>query len=193
MKELSMPLEQERELVCKAQKNLNDFVPLYEYYLPKIYRYISFKIRDQQAVEDIVAQVFCDALEHLSSFQWRGISFGAWLYKIAYHMVMDYYKKPVVQPFSDESNIPHQQDLVEEINSSWSLEKVYEALKTLPEISQQIVTLRIAEGLSHQEIGFIIGKSADSTKVYYSKAIQQLRKIILITSFILFIFWHLYV
>ena len=90
-----MPLDRERELVAKAQNNLNNFVPLYEYYLPKIYRYVSFKIQDQQIVEDLVAQVFCDALEHISSFQWRGISFGAWLYKIAYHMVMDYYKKPI--------------------------------------------------------------------------------------------------
>jgi DNA-directed RNA polymerase specialized sigma24 family protein len=85
--------------------------------------YLSFNIQDQQAVEDIVAQVFCDALEYLSSFQWRGVSFGAWLYQIAYHMMMDYYKKPHISSLSDEDNIAAQDDLVEEMNHSWSLGK----------------------------------------------------------------------
>jgi len=120
-------------------------------------------------VEDIVAQVFCDALEHLSSFQWRGVSFGAWLYKIAYSMMMDYYKKPHISSLSDEDNIAAQDDLVEEINHAWSLEKVYEALNTLPAISQQIVTLRIVEGLRHQEIGFILGKSVEALKCITAK------------------------
>jgi RNA polymerase sigma factor (sigma-70 family) len=108
-------------------------------------------------------------------------------------MIVDYHKKPTVPSLPDGIDVPDHQDIVEEINRSWSLEKVYEKLQQLPKLSQQIVVLRISEGLSHQEIGLIIGKSEDSVKVAYSRAVQQLRNLILIASFILFIFWHLYV
>ena len=38
-----LSLQEEKKMVLKAQQNLDYFSELYEYYVPKIYRYIACK------------------------------------------------------------------------------------------------------------------------------------------------------
>lgn len=186
-----MTIEEERIMIENAQKDLRQFTPLYEYYLPKIHRYLSCKIRDVTIAEDLTAQTFCEALENISAFTWKGISFGAWLYKIAYHLLVDHYRLSKPEALHDEQSASNE-DVTEIVNTTWSLEKIYEVLRTLPALSQQVVTLRVTEDLSHREIGFILGKSEDNVKVIYSRAIQTLRGIIIVSLFLFVYFYHFY-
>lgn len=178
-------MEQERELVLAAQQDPAAFEPLYEQYVAKIYRYLSFKTNSTAEAEDLTSQTFCEALENLSKYQWKGVSFGAWLYRIAYNLLMDHYKKPGLD--SLEENVDDGSDLMDEVGTKWSLDRVYDVLKTLPELSQQVVALRVSEGLSHKEIAKILGKSEDNIKVVYSRAVQALKdKIVFVVLLLIF-------
>lgn len=184
-------LQEEQQLVSKAKQDLNEFDPLYQHYLPKIYRYLSFKTSDASVAEDLTAQTFCEALENLQSYEWKGISFGAWLYRIAYNLLMDHYRLPGQEPLEEHEHLSDPLgDVEDEVNQNWSLAKVYEALKTLPESAQQVVALRVTEGLSHKEIALILGKSEDSVKMNYSRAIQALKEKIVFIAFLIFAGWR---
>lgn len=182
-----IPLQTEQEWVKKAQSDPREFTPLYEHYLPKIYRYLSFKTNNADMAEDLTAQTFCEAIENLGKFRWQGTSFGAWLYRIAHNLLVDHYKEKGSDPLDENNDYHSEEDISAEVGKQWSLEKVYEALQTLPEIARQVVTLRITEDLSHKEIGVILGKSENNIKVIYSRTIQQLKeKIVFVLALLLY-------
>ena len=86
-------LEQEKQLVEKAKESLQAFDSLYEHYLPKIYAYVLNRVANKEAAEDITSKTFIKAMTKIQNFEYRGYTFGAWLYKIAHNNLVDYYRK----------------------------------------------------------------------------------------------------
>ena len=69
-----------RELVLLAKDGDADaFGLLYDNYLERIYRYIYFRVTDEQTAEDLASQVFCKAWENLDRYKPSGAPFEAWL------------------------------------------------------------------------------------------------------------------
>src|ERR1700755_29782 len=87
------PVTDELALVRRSQVGEQDaFARLYDAYVERIYRYIYFRVADQQVAEDITSQVFLKAWEKLSSYQSGSTPFIAWLYRIAHNAVIDSYR-----------------------------------------------------------------------------------------------------
>lgn len=87
---------QERKLIDLCQKGqLNYFGELYDRYVDQIYKFIYLKTYDTHISEDLTSQVFFQALDKIHSFDTTdpNANFRAWLYRIAYNLVIDYYKK----------------------------------------------------------------------------------------------------
>ena len=69
-KKSRMPLTNERQLVLQAQAgNSEAFGQLYDAYMERIYRFVYFRVEDQQTAEDITSQVFLKAWSNLDRFQ----------------------------------------------------------------------------------------------------------------------------
>ena len=69
-KKSRMPLLNERELVLQAQAgNSEAFGQLYDAYMERIYRFVYFRVEDQQTAEDITSQVFLKAWSNLDRFR----------------------------------------------------------------------------------------------------------------------------
>ena len=93
VKKSRMPLADEPNLVRQAKVGDSDaFGTLYDAYLERIYRFVYFRVEDQQTAEDITSQVFLKAWENLGRFQIGGTPFLAWLYTIAHNAVIDHYR-----------------------------------------------------------------------------------------------------
>ena len=91
VKKSRMPLSDEATLVRQAKTGDSDsFGTLYDAYLERIYRFVYFRVEDQQTAEDITSQVFLKAWENLGRFQIGGTPFLAWLYTIAHNAVIDH-------------------------------------------------------------------------------------------------------
>src|SRR5687767_13026444 len=80
----------EQALVEAAQKDSARFAPLYEAHFERIYAFVVRRVRDRSAAEDVTAEVFRHALAAIGGFEWRGIPFAAWLYRIAANEVADH-------------------------------------------------------------------------------------------------------
>jgi RNA polymerase sigma-70 factor (ECF subfamily) len=73
----------EAALVAAAQANPDAFGDLYHLYYPAIYRFAHRHTGDAVQAEDVAAETFLAALKALPHYEWRGIPFSAWLYRIA--------------------------------------------------------------------------------------------------------------
>jgi RNA polymerase sigma-70 factor (ECF subfamily) len=132
---------------------------------------------------DDVAQEVCLAVLHaLPNYQDRGGSFLYLVHAIASNKVADAYRlvsrdrsDPVAElperPLGD--NEPEQRIL--ELDLGARLTKL---LSTLPPLQQEIVTLRIAVGLSASETAEALGISAGNVRVTQHRALTKLRTLI---------------
>src|SRR5438093_12695829 len=94
-------MEQERLLIEAAQKDASRFAALYENNFERVYAFVVRRVRDRHEAEDLPAEVFQHALANLSRFEWRGVPFAVWLYRIAANAIADRWQR-----ISKESSDP---------------------------------------------------------------------------------------
>lgn len=173
-KENCMKLDDERVLVQRARHDSQAFGLLYDRYVARIYAYALRESGDVATAEDVVSATFEKAMNHLHTYEWRGTSFGAWLYKIArneLHMIWRKQKwlAPLLDVFRSGQNVERT------IQHSQATDEVQAALGRLHQRDQEILRLRYYESLAHEEIGEILGCSASTTRVRLHRALKRLR------------------
>src|SRR5204862_219838 len=84
----------EWELVRRAQRYEEDALQqLYEKYHPKIYNYAFLQMGDVQAAEDLAADVMLKMLESVRKYEFKGLPFGAWVFRIARNRLIDLHRR----------------------------------------------------------------------------------------------------
>ena len=83
----------ERALIQAAQQDRSRFADLYEANFERVYAYVVRRVRDRDEAQDITADVFHLALKSLPRFEWRGVPFAAWLFRIASNEIADRSKR----------------------------------------------------------------------------------------------------
>src|ERR1044072_4346278 len=86
-------MEQERLLIEAAQKDPRRFADLYEANFERVYAFVARRVPDRHETEDVTAEVFQHALANLSRFEWRGVPFAVWLFRIAANAITDRWKR----------------------------------------------------------------------------------------------------
>ena len=176
-------MQEELNLVQRARQGDHEaFTQLYESHFAKIFRYVVLKIGNQAEAEDMTQQVFVRAYESIGSYQWQGVPFTAWLFRIAHNQMVDYVRKQSKkQTVSlDESlPIPDDSDLEHEVEVKIEMEKVVLAAKELTKAQREVVSLRFAGGLTITETAKAMRKSEGAIKALQHSAILALRKTLL--------------
>ncbi len=172
-------MQNEEQLVERAKQHDQEaFAQLYEEYFDRIYRYIVFKIGDEMEAEDMTQQVFLKALRSISSFRWKGVSFSAWLFRIAHNQVVDYLRrraKRVAVPLN-ESIVSGDDDPQKVTEQRADIEQVLSAAKHLTKAQREVVSLRFAGDLSIAEVARVMGRSVGAVKALQHSAVVALRK-----------------
>ncbi|HEV2170974.1 MAG TPA: sigma-70 family RNA polymerase sigma factor, partial [Candidatus Binatus sp.] len=79
----------ERQLIEAAQRDCSKFAELYEANFERVYAYVVRRVRDREEAQDLTADVFHNAVKNLARFEWRGVPFSAWLFRIASNEIAD--------------------------------------------------------------------------------------------------------
>src|ERR1700681_2381906 len=87
-------LEEERLEVMAAQRDRAAFAPLYERYVDQIHAYVYTLTHDMEQADDVTAATFAKAIEELPRFEWRGVPYSAWLYRVAGNLVARERRRP---------------------------------------------------------------------------------------------------
>ena len=88
----ALPQAEVQALVARAQQGDQDaFATLYNTYSKKIHSYLRYHLNNRAEVaEDLAADVFLKAMEKINSYQFNGVPFSAWLYRIAHNHLIDF-------------------------------------------------------------------------------------------------------
>jgi RNA polymerase sigma-70 factor (ECF subfamily) len=151
---------------------------------PGVVRYCRAKlgrIGGAYTTADDVSQEVCLALlRALPRYRDLGRPFSAFVYAIAAHKVADAQRaagrSPGPAPVEHLDERPDAAPGPEQQAVSTDLaRRLSGLLARLPEQQREIVVLRVAAGLSAEEVGAIVGMSAPAVRVAQSRALARLR------------------
>lgn len=152
------------------------FGELYDRYIRRIYTFIYYKTLHKETAEDLTSDTFIKALKNISSFDVER-SFSSWLYKIAQNTVIDYYRtRKQTVDINDIWDLAADGDIEHDADVRLGLERVKEYLGRLPTLQRDIVIMRVWQNMSYREIAEVVGKSEESLRVTFSRAVAGLRK-----------------
>ena len=136
----------------------------YEQYRVGIYRFALSLLRSPEQAEDVLQETFVKLLTGKFSFPTPGKE-KAWLYKVARNLCMDILRQRI-----RELELPPA--IAAPPGENWEF---LELISALPQLEQEILSLRFIGGFAHKEIAGITGTTVHAAKKRYERAIQKLR------------------
>ena len=183
MSVVSLEPEIEKKHIEAARRNKSDFAPLYEHYKTPIQNFFSYRLTDPIAAEELTSTVFEKALKGIDNFQWQGVSFSAWLFRIARNTLIDHYREQgksseKVSQLDHSIDIPSKEKSIpDQIETKFAEELLYEILSELPTREQEIIYMKFFDGYTNRLIAQLTGISETNVGTIVYRAIKKLRGI----------------
>ncbi|MGY8927578.1 MAG: RNA polymerase sigma factor [Flavobacteriales bacterium] len=169
----------EMTLITFAKKDPERFGPLYTKYHEQIFRYIYQRVDDQELAFDVTSQVFVKALNNLHKYEYRGVPFSSWLYRIAKSELYQAFRDRKARKTVNVENM-HVFEMIEEFDEDDSNEnkkKLIDCLANLDYADMQLLELRYFEKRSYREIGEILEITENNAKVKSFRALKKLKNL----------------
>lgn len=173
-------INEELVLIESAKHLPENFAPLYKKYHKQIFQYVYQRMDSKDTAFDVTGQVFLKAITNLHKYEFRGVPFASWLYRIAHNEIAQTYrqnrnKRAVNADIGDlkficeenespffEEYIPHIKNLILSLN----------------EDELQLVEFRYFEKRPFKEIAEILNITEVNAKVRMHRVIEKLKKAI---------------
>lgn len=159
--------ERERYLIQHVRADPRCLEELYEAYLPAVYGYIYSRVNHRQDAEDLTSEVFLKMIRRLDQHRLEN-SFAAWLFTIAHHTVIDFYRRwSKTRALDDASPAPTLETAVDH-------QALHQLIAGLPERRQEVITLKFFGGLRNQEIALILNLDERTVASHLSRGLHDL-------------------
>jgi RNA polymerase sigma-70 factor (ECF subfamily) len=186
-----MDVERERALVARSRSDATAFAELYDFYLPRVYRFIARRTADRSMAEDLTAMTFERALATIKSGSFRNDSFGGWLYRVAANAVNDHGRqgRRLLPLFgrsrssdgdlegwagADGAEMSDDRALAA-FAATLDRDELRRAMLDLPEAHRRVLVLRFLDDLDPDELCAILGCSRGTLAVRLHRALRALR------------------
>lgn len=148
----------------------------------RAYRYARARLSTfphaAEAAEDAAQEVCIAVMTYLPRYEERGAPFEAFVYKICSGKVADIQRAAYRTPIPTEELPDRADDAAtpeEEALRADAAEQAWALLATLPDQQRELLTLRVAVGLSAQETAEALGMTAGAVRVAQHRALNRLR------------------
>ncbi len=163
------------------------YAQIYDRYVGMVYGYVYRRVGGQkQLAEDLVGDVFLRGWRRMSTFEWQGVDFGAWLMTIARNRVNDHYKsaryrldstageiydpKPTMEMAVDSpERIAIARDMARSLGA---------ALEQLKDDHREVVELRFVHGMSVSDTAATMQRTIGATKALQYRALRALAELV---------------
>ncbi|HUF00409.1 MAG TPA: RNA polymerase sigma factor [Anaerolineales bacterium] len=175
-------MKDEPALLRAAKKLDRDALAvIFDLYAPPIYTYVLRLCHNPIDSDRLVGNVFAQFLEKLATGQGPLTNLRSYLYKIAYHLVVDQARRSkrvdTVEGVIDMPNkvvsAPTQASAEERVLME---EMVLTVNNELSELQRHVIILRFFEDFSLGETAAIIGKKLNNVKVIQNRGVAKLQK-----------------
>jgi RNA polymerase sigma-70 factor (ECF subfamily) len=156
--------------------NKEVFSELVSRYSKPITMMILKMVRDPEEAKDISQIAFLRAYEGLNKFMMVS-SIKTWLYTIALNVMRDHLRKRRVTfaPDSLDQLVDPTEPAEQILEKAQSVERIRQALETLPEKQRLTVQLRIYEEMDYKEIAKLLGGTEGGARGNFFQAVKSLR------------------
>lgn len=148
-------------------------------YYPAIFRYIAYKVGNQETAEDLTSEVFVRLLDAVRDRHAPQNTLRGWLYSVASHIVADYHRKH----YRGGQEVALYEGLESDIKSpaelavrKQTLEALHAALGELTDDQQDVIALRFGYEMAIKEVAETIGKSEGAVKQLQARAVAALSR-----------------
>jgi RNA polymerase sigma-70 factor (ECF subfamily) len=158
-----------------AVNKKTDFVALYNRFLTPVYKYLACRLgrSNQKEAEDLTQEVFIKALKGLAHFD--GKSEAAWLFTIAKHVLVDYWRKKkevYSETLINTASQPFDEKAIDD------KDQVARILVQLPEKEKELIELKYLAGFDNEEISQMLGCTKSALAVRVHRALAHFKLLI---------------
>ena len=160
-----------------AKKDPAKFEVLYKRYYEQIFRYLYQRLDSKEEAFDITSEVFLKAMLNLYRYEFKGVPFSSWLYRIAYNELNQAFRNnKVKRTINIETTNMH--ELIEEMEDEDIREEYKPLLKAaINELSDgdlTLVEMRFFEKRPFKEIGNILEITENNAKVKLYRVLKDM-------------------
>lgn len=178
-------------VLCKSMENSNeqliaDYLAgkeeslevLIGRYLKPIYAFVYQRAgQNSETAQDITQDIFVKMWKNLKKYKPANGGFKPWLFTIAKNTIIDFSRKRKTLPLSQINDIAdNSSDIIDILDNKNKRQVVALALMALPAKTREIFLWRWRDNFTFQKIAEITGKSINTVKSLYRRAVFELRK-----------------
>jgi RNA polymerase sigma-70 factor (ECF subfamily) len=173
---------EDSELAVRAARDPAAFATLYDRYFSRIYNFVCYRVRDIDAADDLVTQIFERVLAGIEKYRPERGSFSGWIFTIARNEVHSYFRIRKRRTWLSLDNLrqqpagdPSPEDVVvwNELTAD-----LLAALDSLDERAQDLIAFKFGAGLTNRRIAELTGLSESNVGVILYRTIRRLRKVL---------------
>ena len=171
-------MQEEWRIIQAAKENPAAFRPLYDRYYDNIFSFVFRRTADENLTAELVSNVFLKALQRLYSYEFKGVPFSAWLFRIASNEVSQHFRdaqKNRVVSVEDS----HFGEMIEEMDEKDHpnyRQAMIHALDELAEEEVQLIEMRFFEQRPFKEIAEILGITESNAKVKTYRILEKMKR-----------------
>ena len=167
-----------KELIVRAKDgDSKAYGKIFRLCYEDIYDYVARRVGNRSDAEDLTMHVFAKGLKAVASYEERGLSVKAWLYRIAHNAIVDHFR--IQRPTVDLEEVPEigvDGDIVSLISSQEERQGLYLEIAGLPAAQAEVLILRFIEDRSVAETAMILDKKEVTVRALQFKGIKNLRE-----------------
>lgn len=152
---------------------------IYKEYSTTVYKYLFCLTQNRDISEELTQETFSVAVEDIKKFRGE-CKLSVWLCQIAKHLWYKELKKKeksVNISFEEiEDDVLYDESFEETICEKEKKLKLFKDMQELDEKSREVMYLRMIGDLSYEEIGEILGKTSNWSRVTFYRAKQKIRR-----------------
>ncbi len=174
-------LANEQGRIEAAKKNPAQFAVLYDTYYEAIFRFVFQRLDDKELAFDTTQQVFMKALDKLKRYEYRGVPFASWLFRIALNELNDLFRDAnAIRTVNIDSVSVY---LIFEEYEQTKIDKYHDKIvdiigEQLEEDELQLIEMRFFEKRSFKQIADILDITENNAKVKTYRVLDKLKKVL---------------
>lgn len=173
-------MENHDELIQRClQGDRQAHYQLYRQYSRSMYNVGYRIVNSEEEAQDVLQEAFISAFRSLKFY--RGDStFGAWLKRIVVNKALNQLKKRKAERFPDDErwDVKEEETPDEFENFPFTVEKVKNAIKQLPDGYRTVLSLYLLDGYDHGEIAGILGITESTSKSQFNRSKKKLKELL---------------
>jgi len=173
-------MDRDLELIQVRSPHPQTLAMIHDNLYPVVYRYVRYRLEDEQVCEDISSEVFLRLIDAVKNRNHTIKNLRGWLLGTASHLVNDHlrmnYSRPV-EALEEHHKLgdPSPEEVAE---ASWQQRQVRSALRRLTLEQQHVIALRFSEERSLEETARLMDKTVGAVKTLQFRALTALRQIL---------------